>query len=809
MYQHFSLALLVAFATGAADGTAPAQEKPVLPEQIRFFEASIRPLLVDRCHQCHGPQKQKANLRLDSRASILQGGESGPAAIPGHPEKSLLIMAIRHVGGVPKMPDGKTLSPREIADLTRWVQMGLPYPVAQAAAKAESENWWAFQSPHKPDEPQVHHAAWVRSPVDRFILAKLEAMGLRPAAPADRRTLIRRATFDLLGLPPTPEELDAFVSDGSVNAFAKVVDRLLASPHYGERWGRHWLDVARYADSNGLDENVAFGNAWRYRDYVVNAFNDDMPFDQFVREQLAGDLLDANNIDVRRRRLIATGFLALGPKVIAEVDEKKMEMDIVDEQIDTVGRAFLGLTLGCARCHDHKFDPIPIADYYGLAGIFRSTKTMEHFKKVARWHENALPSADEPAIKAAFAAEVAKQTAAIAFLVQKATAELTSKAPTDAGTPKNAEALFPAETKAMLKRLRADLAKLEKAGPTLPTAMGVTEGTIIDTPIHPRGNHLKTGQVVPRHVPVALAGAHTPSFDAKTSGRLELANWLTRADHPLTSRVMVNRIWRWHFGNGIVRSTDNFGTLGETPTNQRLLDWLATRFVEERWSIKAMHRLIMLSSTYQMSAHADRKTKEADPDNRFHGRANVRRLEAEAIRDAILAVGGALDKSPGGSMLHVKNREYFFDHTSKDMTNYDSRRRSLYLPVVRNNVYDVFQLFDFPDPAVPSGDRATTTVAPQALFAMNSDWTIKICDHLAESLLKKAVFDDSARVRRLTLLAYGREAADMEIAKAIALVREVDRALQEREPHLERRRLLAWSSLCQVILSANEFIYVQ
>ena len=809
MNHHRSLLLLVAFAIHAFSEGAGAQEKPAAPEQIRFFETSIRPLLVDHCQKCHGPKKQRADLRLDSRARILKGGESGPAAIPGHPEKSLLIKVVRHLDDVPQMPEGKKLADREIADLVRWVQMGLPYPEALAAPPADPKQWWAFQSPRPPEVPKTRSVDWPQTPLDHFILAKLEARGLKPAPPADRLTLLRRATFDLLGLPPTPEEIGAFVKDASPDAFAKVVERLLGSPHYGERWGRHWLDVARYADSNGLDENVAFGNAWRYRDYVVQAFNDDLPYDQFILEQLAGDLLESPDLSIRHRRLIATGFLALGPKVIAEVDEKKMEMDIVDEQIDTVGRAFLGLTLGCARCHDHKFDPISIADYYGLAGIFRSTKTMETFKKIARWHEHPLASADDPSVKAAHAAEVAKQKAAIDSLVQKATDELTPKTSPEAGLSKNAEALFSPETKAQLKQLRAGLAKLEKAGPAVPTAMGVGEGQVMDVPIHPRGNHLKTGKVVARHVPEVLAGAHPPSFAPTKSGRLELATWLTRPDHPLTSRVMVNRIWRWHFGTGIVRSPDNFGLLGDLPDDQVLLDWLATRFVEQRWSIKAMHRLIMLSSTYQMSAHADPKTRGADPENRLHGRANVRRLEAEAIRDALLAVGGALDRSPGGSMLHVKNREYFFDHTSKDTTNYDSRRRSLYLPVVRNNVYDVFQLFDFPDPAVPSGDRATTTVAPQALFLMNSDWTMKICAHLAASLLKNPGLDDPGRVRRLYLQAYGREASAAETARALALVRDIERALEKREPQRDRRRLLSWSSLCQMIMSANEFVYVQ
>ena len=791
------LVVLIALISAIGPYSARAQEKPVSPEQVRFFESSIRPLLIDHCLKCHGPQKQKADLRLDSRASILKGGESGPAVVVGLPEKSLLIRAIRHIDSAPKMPDGKKLTDREIADLVRWVQMGLPFPEAATLAKADPKNWWAYQRVVKPELPKVRDAAWVQSPLDSFVLAKLESKGLKPAPPADRRTLIRRATYDLIGLPPTPDEIVAFVNDQTPNAFARVVDRLLASPHYGERWGRHWLDVARYADSNGLDENVAFGNAWRYRDYVVRAFNDDLPYDQFIVEQLAGDLLQSKDVAMRQRRLIATGFLSLGPKVIAEVDEKKMEMDIVDEQIDTMGRALMGLTLGCARCHDHKFDPISIADYYGLAGIFRSTKTMDHFKKVARWHEHPLSSANDPAIKASHENEITKQKVAIEALIPKATDDA---------------------AKAKLKRLRSDLAKLEKAGPEIPMAMGVADAAVIDTPIHPRGNHLKLGKVVPRHVPVFLANEHTPTFDAKTSGRLELARWLTLPDHPLTSRVMVNRIWRWHFGDGIVRSTDNFGTLGELPSDQPLLDWLASQFVlpsppgravggEGAWSIKAMHRVIMLSSTYQMSANADAKSREADPENRLRGRANVRRLEAEAIRDAILSVGGVLDKSQGGSMLHVKNREYFFDHTSKDTTNYDSRRRSLYLPVVRNNLYDVFQLFDYPDPAIPSGDRATTTVAPQSLFLMNSDWTMKICDTLAETLLKET--GDTERVRRLYVKAYGREASTAEIAKAIALVSEIDRAMQKRESNANRRRVLAWSSLCQVVMSANEFVYVR
>jgi cytochrome c553 len=770
---------------------APAQSGQKAPpaDQVRFFESSIRPLLVDQCQKCHGVKKQEGNLRLDSRESILKGGDRGPAVVVDQPEKSLLIHAVRHTNKSLRMPNGgKKLGDRQIANLMRWVEMGAPYPQQENAAKTDEvkkKDWWAFKAPADPAVPKVRDTAWPQSPLDHFVLARLEAKGLKPAGRAVRRTLIRRATYDLLGLPPTPEEIDAFVNDQAPDAFAKLVDRLLASSHYGERWGRHWLDVARYADSNGLDENVAFGNAWRYRDYVVAALNNDMPYDQFLLEQLAGDLLPTEDAVVRQRRLIATGFLSLGPKVIAEVDEKKMEMDIVDEQIDTVGRSILALTLGCARCHDHKFDPVKIDDYYGLAGIFKSTKTMDSFKKVARWYENPIGSAEDIARKAEHDKEVARLKAQI-----KTLAAMKSD---------------PAD----LKRLREELARLEKNEPVLPTALGVTEGRVVDVPIHKRGNHLKLGEIVPRHVPQVLAGSQPPAFNAQHSGRLELARWLVRPENPLTGRVVVNRIWRWHFGRGIVGTPDNFGILGELPDNPQLLDWLNHRFVEKGWSLKAMHRLVMLSSTYQMSSRQDAKSAEADPENRLHGRAFVRRLEAEAIRDALLAVSGALDKSMGGSLLHVKNRAYLFDHTSKDTTSYDSKRRSLYLPVIRNNVYDVFQLFDFPDPGFPSGDRATTTVAPQALFLLNSDWAMRLCDQLAESLLKDAKVLDAGRVRRLYRKAYGREATDNEVAKALALIDDVDRVLHKRETNAERRRLAAWSSLCQVVVSADEFIYVQ
>jgi hypothetical protein len=662
-----------------------------------------------------------------------------------------------------------------------------------AAVAAEGEGrHWAFNPPGAHPVPLVQDKAWPKSPIDQFILAGLEAKGLRPATPADKHTLIRRVTFDLTGLPPTPEEVEVWLSDASPDAYERLVDRLLASPAYGERWGRHWLDVARYADSNGLDENVAHGNAWRYRDYVVAAFNADKPYDQFLLEQIAGDLLPADP-GTRHERLAATGFLAVGPKVLAEPDEKKMELDIIDEQVDTLGRAVIGLTLGCARCHDHKFDPVSLEDYYGLAGVFASTRTMETFKKVARWHEHSLASPEQLAHKADHDRRVAELKAQIKALGEK---EKDAK-------PDETEAQ---QSRAQMKKHKEELAALEKSAPELPSAMGVGEAKATDAAVLRRGNPLTPGRVVPRRFPTVLAGDAQPALPADQSGRLELARWLTRPDHPLTSRVLVNRLWRWHFGQGLVRSVDNFGLLGERPTHPQLLDWLARYFVEGGWSVKRVHRLILLSATYQQSSSTQHST---DPDNRLVGRMSLRRLEAEAIRDSLLAVSGRLDPSAGGPALkHVKNREFLFDHTSKDQTTYDSRRRSLYLPVIRNHLYDVFQLFDATDATVSNGDRATTTVATQALFLMNSGLMSEASEHLAARLLARTDLDDAGRVRLLYRTAYSRSPTDREADRARAAIAGFDDELRATEADSGRRRTRAWALFCHVVLASSEFVTV-
>lgn len=794
---------------GSLETTARADEPTA--EQLQFFETSIRPILVEHCQKCHGEAKQWGNLRLDSRQAFLAGGDTGPAIVPGEPEKSLLIRAIRQTDDELKMPPKGKLSDKQIADFIVWIKQGAHFPSAKEATKQRNRdpNHWSFQTPVDPPVPNVTNTAWPKTNLDRFILAKLEDAKLAPAATADKRTLIRRATYDLTGLPPTPEEIAAFLADDHPDAFARLIDRLLASSAYGERWGRHWLDVARYADSNGLDENVAQGNAWRYRDYVVNAINNDKPYDQFIKEQIAGDLLPAADEAVRQEQLIATGFLTIGPKVLAEVDQAKMQMDIVDEQIDTLGRAFLGLTLGCARCHDHKFDPIETADYYGLAGIFKSTRTMETYTKVAKWHENPLPNPQFLAEKAAYDQRHAEAKAIIDKLIESADAKAKAAIPEGQKAPEKLETVYPEETKTELKKLRDSLAALEKTAPETPAAMGVTEDKVADVAIHIRGNPLKLGDIVPRHVPKVLEGSTVRQFPATHSGRLELAQSLTEKRHPLTARVMVNRVWRWHFGRGLVRTVDNFGLLGEAPTHPELLDWLAHRFMEQGWSLKQLHRLIMLSSTYQLDSHVDPSVVEADPENRLYARNSVQRLEAEEIRDAMLAISGKLDRTQGGSLLTVKNRAYFFDHTSKDLTDYSSTRRSLYLPVVRNNVYDIFQLLDYPDAAVPTGDRTATTVAPQALLMMNSDFVATASSNLAARLFARADQNDSQRIAELYQLAYGREASPQEIEQSQAFVGQIDKALAGSDADAASRQKKAWATLCQVILAANEFIYLQ
>lgn len=849
-------------------GFQPQGAESASPEGIEFFENKIRPLLIEKCVDCHREDDAQSDLRLDTLAGMLSGGVSGPAIVAGNPDDSLIIAAIEYKDEALRMPPDGKLADDKIELLKEWIKRGAPHPDGDSQTKGKlrvgkidvqkAREHWSLRPIASPAVPPKRQSEWIRQPIDAFILAALESKGLAPAPQADKRTLIRRVTFGLTGLPPTPEAIQEFLVDDSPLAYEKVVDRLLDSNAYGEHWGRHWLDIARYADSNGLDENVAHGNAWRYRDYVIGSFNRDKPLDQFIIEQIAGDLL------VRERRgekpvatepkegeaspatqtplvavnaqeaecLIATGFLSLGPKVLAEPDQTKMRMDIIDEQIDTIGRALLGLTLGCARCHDHKFDPISTVDYYALAGILNSTRTMESLKIVAKWNENSIASAEELQRRADHETRIAQQKELIAKTVETAKAEADKlaaakvEADTNQGDQAKAadpekkpestdkpdpEAGFSAQHKAELKALREELAKLESTIPPLPTAMGVKdEEQVGDVRVHVRGSHMTLGVSVPRGIPEVLADTRSLVIGDLDSGRLELARWLVAAENPLTPRVMANRLWRWHFGRGLVGSTDNFGMLGDEPSHPELLDWLASQLIREGWSLKAMHRQIVLSSTYQMSSDIDSAKFAIDPDNRFYWRSDIRRLQAESIRDAILAASGQIDHSMGGSMMNVGNREFVFNHTSKDNTSYDTARRSIYLPVIRNNLYDAFSLFDYTTADVTNGDRQTSTVAPQALFMLNSDLLVQSAQSLADHLIQEIPGDDAARLARMFELTLGRQPTDQESARLRRFIDDFKAASGAGDPQeVAELEAKAWVAACQSVLACNEFIYVR
>jgi hypothetical protein len=1097
------------------------------PEGLEFFEKKIRPLFAERCYKCHSAQseKLKGGLRLDTREAILKGGDTRAAITPGDPEKSLLIEAVRYKNEDLQMPPKERLTDQQVADLIAWIKMGVPDPRTEKAQPAppaynyaEAKKFWSFQPPRDHPIPAVKQSDWPRSPIDRFILARLEASGLSPAAAAEKRTLIRRATFDLIGLPPSPAEVDAFLTDKSPDAFAKVVDRLLASPQYGERWARHWLDVVRYTDS--FDARITgnspmdINEAWRYRDWVVDSFNRDLPYDQFVMNQIAGDLLPPSEPGgINRDGIIATGVMAIGNWGGGDADKEKLLTDIVDDQIDVVGRAFLGLTLACARCHDHKFDPIPTEDYYSLAGIFFSSHILpnvglktngpemlriplvsraeleqrkkdearvadlqkqieqtidDHYSKLARkvlphtdhyllaaWalRNHTIPDAldldgyalkqwysyldsddlklltlvtpnvggisgvaawrnaggaDTPSITINASAQTAsfsgitipprtvavhpspkagvgvgwKSPIAAAVEVRGrvvdadpkcgdgiawsinvrsagATRQLASGEIPNAGVQKFSDgkggidlasvAVSPgdmieivvlpkgeytcdttiieleiieregqrrawnlardvvpaagqglkgnphedsfgnagvwhfydlagqslagelpadsalgkwlrlavnpdaqrgqvnsaaAEVQRALDALDAQLADLKKGGkdasalkgpdanvyreltsprgrfwagarsdeknlpaqkreaiikmreeiagiqPSLakpiPIAEGIQEGGCPDSPqagihdvkVHIRGRYDRLAQLVPRRFPRVLAGEDQKPI-GEGSGRMQLARWLVNPGNPLTARVMVNRIWQHHFGEGLVRTPNNYGKLGQPPTHPELLDYLALEFERNGWSIKAMHRAIMLSATYQQSSVPQTVTLKADPDNLLFGRVSRQRLDAEGLRDSLLAVTDSLDLSLHGPAIR----------------DFNTTRRTLYVMTIRSDRANYRSLFDAADPTAIIDKRIDSTVAPQALFMLNHPFALDRTRALAGRAMK-TVGDNRAKIGWLYQRLYARPPREREIAIGLEMLQTGG------------GNELAWERYCQVLLCANEFVYV-
>ena len=823
---------------------------PVLfaAEDAAFFEKTIRPLLTERCVECHGSQtKIKGGLRLDSREGWATGGDSGPAIIPGQPDQSLLIKAIRYHDRDLQMPESRKLPDHEISALEHWVRIGAPDPRTGGAivkkqtglSLQEGRKFWSYRPVTSAPVPAVKNAAWPWTEIDHFLLAKAEATVPRivPVADADLIPLVRRLYFNLTGLPPSPTQIDAFVRSASVDrrsAIGRLTNELLASRRFGEHWGRHWLDVARFAESSGGGRTLLFKDAWRYRDYVIESVNADVPFPQFVREQIAGDLLPTASATEQRRNLTATAFLALGPTNYEEQEKQQLRFDIIDEQIDTVGRTFLGQTLGCARCHDHKFDPVPQRDYYALAGILASTRTLLNYTdNVARWIDTPLPfegaeetgfraqeaqiASLEQDLKAAQAelAAISKGSAvetpspgqpipagqlpgividdADAKLVGEWTESTTvpsyigrgyahdsnagkgektitftpmlpemgryevrpmdghfislgtyrfekdgagfvlvSNAGTTGFVTVDALQFLPEElvaasepagnpsrqaVSARVKRLETELKQAKKRGPVRPVAMAVADDPApCDAQIRIRGVEKQRGEAVPRgFLQVATLG-QAPLIPANRSGRLELANWIASPENPLTARVFVNRTWAWLFGTGIVRTVDNLGTTGERPSHPELLDYLTARFVAEGWSSKRLIREIVTSRAWQLASDGS-----AEAEDHFLA-AKRRRLDAEQIRDTMLAASGRLDLTylgpniagAGGidaNSTTAQNIEYGYV--------YADLRRSVYTPAFRNNRLELFAVFDFADINAPAGQRNASTIAPQALYLLN------------------------------------------------------------------------------------------
>ncbi|MBI3853901.1 MAG: PSD1 domain-containing protein [Verrucomicrobia bacterium] len=916
---------------------------------VEFFEKKIRPLLVDHCYKCHSAESEKikGGLRLDTRDNLLKGGDTGPSIVPGDPEKSLLIKAVRYTDKDLQMPPkNKKLSAEKIADLEAWVKMGAPDPRADKLSTLNSQlsnqQHWAFQPVKRPAVPVVKNQRWVQTPVDNFILAKLEAKNMSPSRQADRRTLIRRVTFDLAGLPPTPQEVVAFVADKSSEAYSKVVDRLLASPRYGERWGRHWLDVARYADTKGYlagDEERRYPYSYTYRDYVIRALNEDLPYDQFLIQQIAADQLDLGE---DKRPLAALGFLTLGRRFLNN------QPDIIDDRIDVVMRGTMALTVACARCHDHKFDPIPTKDYYSLYGVFASSSepsekpllgkntqppayneylaerekrddelndyrattaanaraqlrqragdylltawetarmadkskaeglarerkldpgvaqhwvsSLENWRKqhhpiFAPWFAFAdLSESEFPArakeLAARFAANedaskhinplVAKAFSSNAPTSMKEVAERygklldeadkswqevceankkiigpegQTKGPAPTTLPEadqealrqvlyaddaparisdgEVERLFDVKSIQKVRALRRKLDELEATHPGAPPrAMALVDNA---TPTEPhvfiRGNAGNQGPEVPRQFVEVVAGRARKPFQ-KGSGRLELARAIASRDNPLTARVIVNRIWLEHFGAGLVHTPSDFGMRSEPPTHPELLDYLAARLMDEGWSLKKLHRWIVLSSTYQQCSDDNPRNASLDPGNQLLWKMNRRRLDFEAMRDTLLAVAGKLDLTAGGHSVDLITEPF-------------STRRTVYGYIDRQNLPNLYRTFDFASPDTTSPQRFFTTVPQQALFLMNSPFVVQLAKHLVARPDFKAAHTEEQRIRLLYELAFQRDPTNDEIKLAHQFAESQNAAPSSSTGHLD-----AWQKYAQILLLANELIYV-
>ncbi|MCB9940839.1 MAG: PSD1 domain-containing protein [Planctomycetaceae bacterium] len=726
-------------------------------DQLVFFEKRIRPLLVTHCYECHSEKSEEVAGRLlvDSAPTMRRGGDSGPAIVPGDVSHSLLINAVRYEDDNMQMPPDGKLSDAEIASLEEWVRMGAPDPRRSATHipmktidVVKAREFWSFKPITDPIAPTVRDEKLAFNDIDRFVLAALERKGLSPVSTADKRTLIRRAKFDLIGLPPTPTEIDAFLSDESPKAYERLVDRLLTSRQYGERWGRHWMDLVRYADTAGENSDYPIPQVYRYRNYIIDAFNNDKPYDEFLQEQIAGDLLPAENDTERNEHIIATGYIAISRRFGSVIDDYPQHLTIEDT-IDNIGRVVMGLTLSCARCHDHKFDPLLQTDYYGIYGMFESTKY-------------AFPGIE-------------------------------------------------------LDKVPRDFVPLVEDGkPGKEVAYAVVDDKVADAHLQIRGEPKQPGDLVPRKFIDLLGGQRLTDEESKQSGRLQLAQWLTDRENPLTARVMVNRIWQYHFGSGLVKTPSDFGARGQLPTHPELLDWLATRFMESGWSIKQMHRLIMNSRTYQLASTADSIPPSSlslhpstiDPNNDLHWRFSRQRLDAESLRDALLMISGELDTSmmtEPHPFPPVDKWQFTQHHPFRD--SYDSNRRSVYLMMARLNARPFFTTFDGADRNASTALRDSSVTTVQSLYLLNDDFVHQRSTAFAKRIQSEAESSET-RIQLAFESALGREPTNEEQSMAeefFGQLRDKLEACGTPDSELDRE---CWTSFARALFRTNEFLYV-
>ncbi len=775
-------------------------------EELAFFEKRIRPLLANKCYECHSADSKElqGELLVDSRATLRRGGAKGPAVIPSDVEHSLLIKAVRYDDSDMQMPPDEKLSEAEISDLEEWIRMGAPDPRSHATKHfgkqidiAAAREFWSLKPISNPQVPQVRDTAWPATDIDRFILAEQESKNLSPAPDADKRVLIRRLTYDLIGLPPAPEEVASFLADESSDAFAHVVDRLLDSPRYGERWGRHWLDVVRYADTAGDNSDYPIPQIHRYRDWVIAAFNRDLPYDEFVRDQIAGDLLGGATEVERQQRIVATGYIANSRRFGSRVDDYPQHLTIEDT-IDNLGRCFLGMTLSCARCHDHKFDPITNRDYYGLYGIFASTRYPWPGIELDKQQRDFVPlvSADQQ-----------NELTQAATAHQKEQSRLDQEVTDLQATLKKAGDAEKENVKQKLKEAEKLADKHRRQPPLFETAYAVADAdNHQDAAVQLKGDPAHTGDIVPRHFLTVFGGQELPA-DCNNSGRLQLADWILSDDNPLPARVMANRIWQHHFGQGLVPTPNDFGKQGKRPTNPALLDYLATQFRSGGWSIKSMHRLIILSRTWQQSSVRQPQAITEDPSNDTLTGFPRLRLDAESIRDSMLALGGNLDLSPAGPHPFPEQHTWDFTQHKPFKAVYDTNRRSVYLMTQRIQRHPFLAIFDGADPSTSTAARLNSTTPLQALYLLNDQFVHEQSRLVAERILAHSD-ENNVRLNFAYELLFARPAAGEEVTVGQKFLIDAAALLKNTGLSDEQSAQESWQACVRSLFRLNEFVYL-